>query len=525
MDSVEAILLARELAQANTLVSLAQGWLRAACDGTGIEQAVCYWRERAGDRLLPLAQAHMTDAAALPTVSLQELDNPLVYCLINAKPCHIARVDALVEVGAGFDALREQLGARTAMLVLPIYGPQQKVVGVFALFGNDAALSTWYTDPAWQELVTLHHVLLTRLQASPETHRAETRQQSADRERELEQGRARAARLLAAEFVGVGSVASRLRDDMLRLADSTLSLLLTGETGSGKDHAAWLIHQASSRRGKFVPVNCAAIPKELIEAELFGAARGAYTGANQARAGLVAEAHGGTLFLDEIGDMPLELQGTLLRLLNEKKYRPVGATREQASDFRLICATHRSLPIRVRDGAFREDLYFRIRQRTLRMPSLRERPEDIPALVAHVLLQYNRECQGNVAGISASALARLQTHTFPGNVRELRSLVLAAAERTAPGRHLRGDLLTDLNDPLPDAPSEQPSAMASTLQQLLHTNDLRNTLLAFERLVVSERLRQVDGSRREAALSLGIPKRTLARKCQEWNLNGENSPS
>ncbi|WP_269510580.1 sigma 54-interacting transcriptional regulator [Burkholderia sp. IMCC1007] len=525
MDTVEAILLARELAQANTVASLARGWLHAACDGTGIEQAVCYWRERAGDRLLPLARAHMTDAATLPTISMQELDNPLVYCLTDAKPCHVARVDALVEVGAGFDALREQLGVRGALLVLPVHGLRHEVVGVFALFGDDAALRVWHADPAWQELVTLHHVLLTRLQASPETQRAETRQQSADRERELEQGRARAARLLAAEFVGVGPTAGRLRDDMLRLADSALSLLLTGETGSGKDHAAWLIHQASSRHGKFVPVNCAAIPKDLIEAELFGAARGAYTGATQARAGLVAEAHGGTLFLDEIGDMPLELQGSLLRLLNEKKYRPLGATREQASDFRLICATHRSLPTLVRDGTFREDLYFRIRQRTLRIPSLRERPEDIPALVTHMLLQYNRECQGNVAGISASALARLQTHAFPGNVRELRSLVLAAAERTAPGRHLCGDLLADLDDPLPDAPNAPPSAIASTLQQLLHTDDLRNSLLQFERLVVSERLRRLDGSRREAALSLGIPKRTLARKCQEWNLNGEDSQS
>ncbi|WP_420212827.1 sigma 54-interacting transcriptional regulator [Burkholderia aenigmatica] len=521
MDTVEAVLLARELAQANTLASLAGAWLRAACNGTGVEQALCYWREPAGDRLLPIARARVTDAVVLPAISLHELDNPLVYCLTSARPCHITQLDTLVEVGVGFDALRMHLAARAALLVLPIVGPQHEIAGIFALSGNDAALRAWHTDPVWQALTTLHHALLARLQALSGAHLAETQQQSADRLRELEHGRARAARLLAAEFVGVSSIAQRLRDDMLRLADSSLSLLITGETGSGKDHTAWLIHQASARQGRFVPVNCAAIPKDLIEAELFGATRGAFTGATQARTGLVADAHGGTLFLDEIGDMPLELQGTLLRLLNEKKFRPVGATREQASDFRLICATHRPLPTLVRDGAFREDLYFRIRQRVLHVPSLRERPEDIPALVTHVLLQYNRECQSNVTGISTGALARLQAHAFPGNVRELRSLVLAAAERTTPGKPIRGDLLADLGDHLPVASSTPPSPMTSTLQQLVHTDNLRDALIRFERLVVGERLRQVDGSRREAALSLGIPKRTLARKCQEWNLNGE----
>ena len=520
METVSAVLLARELAQASTLAALAGAWLRAACDGTGIEQALCYWHERPGDRLLPIAHAHVADAAGLTSISLEELDNPLVYCLTSAKPCHVARLGSLVNVGAGFDALREHLTARAALLALPIHSPQHEVVGIFALIGADAVLRAWRTNPIWQELVTLHNVLMARLLASSDIHRIEEQRRS-----EIDQDRTRAARLLAADFVGVGPTARQLREDMLRLADSSLSLLITGETGSGKDHAAWLIHQASSRRGKFVPVNCAAIPKELIESELFGAVRGAYTGATQARAGLVAEANGGTLFLDEIGDMPLELQGTLLRLLNEKTFRPIGATREQASDFRLICATHRPLPELVRDGAFREDLYFRIRQRVLRIPPLRERPEDIPALVAHVLLQHNRECQGNIAGISARALTRLQAHIFPGNVRELRSLVLAAAERTAPGKHIRGDLLADLEEDLPLAPIEPPSPTASALQQLLHTDNLPEALLHFERLVVGERLRRVEGSRREAALSLGIPKRTLARKCLEWNLNGEDRSS
>jgi sigma-54-specific transcriptional regulator len=371
-------------------------------------------------------------------------------------------------------------------------------------------------DPAWQELYRLYDVVLAGLLERRGMDELVQTWQTAQHEQDETRGR---RRLLSAGFVGTGQTTRRLRDEMLRFADSSLSLLVTGETGSGKDHAAWLIHQASSRKGKFVPVNCAAIPKDLIEAELFGATRGAYTGATQARTGLVAEADGGTLFLDEIGDMPLSLQGTLLRLLNEKKFRPVGATREQPSDFRLICATHRPLPERVRDGLFREDLYFRIRQLVLHIPPLRERIEDIPALVSHILLENSRAHPGRVAGISANAIGWLQRHGLPGNVRELRSLVLAAAERVPPGKRIQINHLDELTDS-----GEPPVAERSgedALKLLWRTDDLPAALATFERLLLDDRLRQAAGSRRLAAQSLGIPKRTMARKCLDLNLNGE----
>ncbi|WP_454724749.1 MULTISPECIES: sigma 54-interacting transcriptional regulator [Cupriavidus] len=519
METTEVAVLACELAGAASASALAARFLEAACAVPGLADGYGYWREIGGERLLPVARRGGAPDR-LPAISLDELDNPLVYGLMAGKACHVARIGTLVDVGAGFEALREHAAGHAAMLVLPLSDGRCKVVGVLALVGSAPALRAWQEDRTWQALLQLHETLLARLLAQRPGGSAAGPRHGADPQREVEQGRARAARLLAAGFIGVSPAARRLREDMLRLADSALSLLVTGETGSGKDHAAWLIHQASAREGKFVPVNCAAIPKDLIEAELFGAARGAYTGAMQARAGLVAEANGGTLFLDEIGDMPLALQGTLLRLLNEKKYRPVGATREQPSDFRLICATHRPLPELVRHGHFREDLYFRIRQQVLHLPPLRERPEDIPALVSHVLLQHNRERQGNVAGISANALARLQAHPFPGNVRELRSLVLAAAERTAPGKRIRSNLLAELEDTL--AAPAAPQGTHTVLRDLLRTDNLPAALSAFERLVVDERLRQLAGSRRHAALSLGIPKRTLARKCLEWNLNGED---
>ncbi|HFX1080064.1 TPA: sigma 54-interacting transcriptional regulator [Pseudomonas aeruginosa] len=522
MEAMDVATLIRELLQAADLEAAAQQFLARLCRSPGIDQGYCYWREIGWDRLLPVA-GHGGPDSTLPVISLGELDNPLVYGLMSNRPCHVERLSRLVDVGAGFDALRERLAGAEAMLVLPIAGESRNAaLGIAAIIGSDAALRSWRADRAWQEVFRCHELIIGRLhEQHGETAQAQ-RQRAADQRREVEQGRARASRLLAGGFIGVGATAKKLRAEMLRLADSSLSLLITGETGSGKDHAAWLIHQASARQGNFVPVNCAAIPKDLIEAELFGAVRGAYTGALQSRKGLVAEADGGTLFLDEIGDMPLGLQGTLLRLLNEKKYRPVGATREQASDFRLICATHRSLVDLVKEGAFREDLYFRIRQHTLHIPALRDRAEDIPALVAHVLLQHNRERQGCVAGISANALARLQAYGFPGNVREMRSLVLAAAERTEPGRRIRSSLLGELADSQPQRGSVRAS-MAGVLQELVHTDNLPKALLMVERLIVTERLRKVAGSRRSAALSLGIAKRTLARKCLEWNLDGEDS--
>lgn len=520
MKAAEAILLSRELVQAGTLECLAGAFLRAICAYTAIRQGMCFWQERAGETLVPVAFSGLPEMQSLSPIALSELENPLVYGLSTAKPYLVARIDTLM-VGAAFERLRDHLAPRTSLLVVPIQVGQHEVAGVMAFSGSQAVLESWQADPTWRELIQLLQVLMLRLQQQSRSGPAAQRQESLYQQRAAEKSRLHTTRMLAAGFIGIGQTARRLREDMLRLAVSSLSLLITGETGSGKDQAAWLIHQVSSREGKFVPVNCAAMPKDLIEAELFGATRGAYTGATQARKGLVAEADGGTLFLDEIGDMPLVLQGTLLRVLNEKKFRPIGATREQASDFRLICATHRPLTELVRDGTFREDLYFRIRQHVLHIPPLREHPEDIPALVEHLLQEHNRTNAGNVAGITGNALARLQAHAFPGNVRELRSLILAAAEQVEPGRFIRTHLLAGLEEGTAWTALEHQAPEPSVLDQLLTTDNLREALATFERILLRQRLHQVAGSRREAALSLGIPKRTLARKCLELNLTQE----
>jgi sigma-54-specific transcriptional regulator len=229
----------------------------------------------------------------------------------------------------------------------------------------------------------------------------------------------------------------------------------------------------------------------------------------------------GTLFLDEIGDMPLELQGRLLRVLNEKKYRPAGANQERHSDFRLICATHQPRPLRIAEGRFRKDRCFRIRQLILHVPALRERPEDIAVLAEHTLLQYNRECQVHIPGFSARALRLLEAHSFPGNVRELRSLVMVAAESTQASQAISPDAIRGLQ-PIPMR-AGIPTESASPRADLWLTNDLPEALVAFESRLIEARLQQANGSRSAAAQSLGIPKRTLARKYLKWNPDKEDS--
>lgn len=227
-------------------------------------------------------------------------------------------------------------------------------------------------------------------------------------------------------FVGRSLEVARLLEAADRLAATELSLLLLGESGSGKEVLARRIHASSSRAERpLVSENCAAVPSALFEAEFFGAVRGAYTGADRDRPGLLARAHGGTLLLDEVGDMPLAAQAKVLRVLEERTARPVGGTKERPVDVRILCATHRDLPAMVRAGTFREDLYYRLCGATLRIPALRERPGDVPDLVAHFLAGLNHE-HGARKTVTPEWVDALVQHDWPGNVRELQNQVKRA---------------------------------------------------------------------------------------------------
>lgn len=327
---------------------------------------------------------------------------------------------------------------------------------------------------------------------------------------------------LSETLIGPSPEMVELRSQIARAAGSQLSVLVQGETGCGKDLVARGIHRFSSRAGKpFVVVNCAAIPDTLLENELFGHTKGAFSGADCAKDGLMAQADGGTLFLDEIGDMPLALQSKLLRVLETRSFRPLGAQREQHSDFRLVAATHQPLQARIQEGAFRRDLFYRLSQFPLKVVPLRQRPTDLEALCRHFIREYTEREGAGPMGISSHALGYLAEYRFPGNVRELRNIIEYACLQTPAGddiqpEQLHLDLLT-----LEEPPEMDLRATAPALPGLPppeEIDDLRAAAQAFEAAVISARLRQYHGNRALAAESLGLPKRTLAHKCQKFNV-------
>ncbi len=226
-------------------------------------------------------------------------------------------------------------------------------------------------------------------------------------------------------LLGQSPAIARVRGMLKTMAANDLPLLLTGENGTGKDLAASVAHELSRRRDKpFVAVNCGAVPPSLAETEFFGSVKGAFTGA-ESRSGLCQQALGGTLFLDEVGELPSEIQAKLLRALENKEYRRVGSSRIERADFRLICATNRDLAAEVRRGRFREDLYYRINVLPLRMPALRDRKEDLLLLAEHFLAVEIREHAP--ASLASEAAAKMAEYHWPGNLRQLRNVVLRAA--------------------------------------------------------------------------------------------------
>jgi DNA-binding NtrC family response regulator len=278
------------------------------------------------------------------------------------------------------------------------------------------------------------------------------------------------------------------------VADTDAPVLLLGDSGSGKELVARAIHWHSGRRdGPFVAVNCAAIPETLLESELFGHEKGAFTGADRKRRGLFVEAQGGTLLLDEIAEMPQSLQVKLLRALQDRVVRPVGGNEEIKVDLRLLSATNRDLPAFVRQGKFREDLYYRLAVIPIRIPSLRERPEDIPILAEHFLKRAAAGMGKEIEGFDEEALKWLHSHSWPGNVRELENVVERAATLAKGPRIGRVDLRVEFT---PGSTGEL---------------GVRPSLADVESQYIRRILDEVGGDKRAAARILGISVRTLQR--------------
>ena len=280
------------------------------------------------------------------------------------------------------------------------------------------------------------------------------------------------------------------------------TVLLMGETGTGKEVVARAIHDGSSRRDRpFIVQNCAAFPEALLESELFGYRKGAFTGANRDRAGLFDSANGGTLLLDEIGDMPLSLQAKLLRVLQEGEIRPLGSNHTHKIDVRIIAATHRDLAQLVSQGLFREDLYYRLAQFPITLPALRQREGDILDLARHFTAQTCAFLQRPPLLWSEPALEQLASYAFPGNVRELKGLVERAV-LLCEGTELRPEHFSPLRDASPDATSL----------------NLRERLEQVERGLLLDCLRKNAGNQTRAAHELGVARRTLLYRLERLNI-------
>jgi transcriptional regulator with GAF, ATPase, and Fis domain len=321
-------------------------------------------------------------------------------------------------------------------------------------------------------------------------------------------------------------------DTVRHIRNSDCGVLIGGESGTGKELFARAVHASSQRRARpFVAVNCAAIPESLLEAELFGHVRGAFTGASVARTGRVASAHGGTLFLDEIGDLPLAGQGKLLRMLQDRTICPVGSDVDVPVDVRVVAATNRDLEAMVAEGTFRADLFYRLCLIVIHLPPVRERGDDVDLLADELLRESNRRNRRHVTGFDASARKALRLHRWPGNVRELAHTVERAVLLTA------NDVLTasDLRIKASTSPSAAMPAVAFTHEGLSTAQppiaattpvwtgpsggselDLRVAIEQVERTMIDQALARSGGNRTEAAALLGLNRTTLVEKLRKY---------
>jgi DNA-binding NtrC family response regulator len=307
-----------------------------------------------------------------------------------------------------------------------------------------------------------------------------------------------------ARIIGASRPMQELFKLIARAARSASTVLITGESGTGKELVARAVHEASERKGMFVPLNCAAIPAELIESELFGHTGQAFTGAKQARAGMFESADGGTLFLDEIGELPLAVQPKLLRVLQEGAVRRVGADREREVNVRVIAATNRDPEKEVSEGRFREDLYWRLNVIHLHIPPLRERSFDVPLLVEHFVNKIAEKSGHTPLNIPPETLAALTAYSWPGNARELENVIERAVALAD------GDTLT------PEELPERVRANGQTSGLLARARGQRMTMRQLEKEYIVEALRMTGGNKSRAAEILGFDRRTLHRKLDEY---------
>jgi len=319
-------------------------------------------------------------------------------------------------------------------------------------------------------------------------------------------------------FIGVSEATKEVLSLVRKVADTDSTVLITGESGTGKELIARALHYLSPRSERMlVPINCSAIPAELLESELFGHMKGAFTGAHAARAGKFEAAHNGTIFLDEIAEMSPSLQAKLLRVLQEKSVTPVGGNRTIQVDARVITATNRDLEEEISEGRFRSDLYFRLNVIPIRIPPLRDRRDDIPLLVEHFVGKYNREKKRSLEGIRPESLEILKRYTWPGNVRELENLI----ERIVV---LKGSGWLEPSD-IPDKIRRAERFLENAIPVLGNTGlDIKSATEDFENALIRQALHLSGGNKNRAATLLGLKRTTFVEMLKRRSLDAGEAP-
>ena len=305
------------------------------------------------------------------------------------------------------------------------------------------------------------------------------------------------------QLIGKSPSMQKIYDLIERISDSSSNVLITGESGTGKELVAKAIHYNGVRKeGPFVAINCAAIPETLLESELFGYKKGAFTDAKSDKKGLIFEANEGTLFLDEITEMPLTLQAKLLRVIEEREIRPLGDTNSYSIDVRVISSSNRDIKSTIQEGRFREDLYYRLNVIDIPLPPLRERKEDIPLLIQHFITKFSNELKKGISGVSEGALKVLVSYSWPGNVRELENIIQRAITLSQHEVILPDDLPASIIQKTDEKLFEKAMEEKFTLDQL-------------EKEYVKRVLIETGGNKSKAAEILGLDRKTLYRKLQE----------
>ena len=412
------------------------------------------------------------------------------------EPYAVVLTDLLMPDGSGMDLLTlvKQRTARTEVILMTAHGGMENAIEAMRRGAYDFVTKPFATT----ELRALIHKALEKRAIVSENERL----------------RARLGREQERDVLGHSEPMRRIFDLLRRISGARTTVLLTGESGTGKERIARAIHESSDRRDRpFLVVNCGAIPEALMEAELFGHERGAFTGAVASRLGIFREAEGGTVLLDEIAELPLALQVKLLRVLQERKVRPVGASGELSIDVRVLAATNRNVEDDVRTGRFRQDLYYRLNVIRIEVPPLRERREDIRALADHFLMRCSAEQNKDLRGFSPDAVRALEAYDFPGNVRELEN-VLERAVALAMGPTIGlGDLPREVS-----GASAQPTPALITLPE--EGCNLDEVLGEVERRLLLEALDRSGGVRTQAAKLLGVSLRSLRYRLHKQALGG-----